>query len=327
MAGDPDVSLVVCTSGREPSLLRLLASAEQLDMPDDLVWEILIVDNSVSGRVDEQIAPISRRLPMRLVREPRPGLSHARNRGLAEARGGHICWTDDDTTLDRAWLRAWTAAFRRHPETDFFGGTILPQVEPGGPKWFRKCLGDWPLEALSATRRPQRERRIDVADLPWGANFAVRRAATAGLWFDPALGHGSGRLGEESHFLLQMIGRRSRGWWVPDCKVEHHIGPDRQTLTHLRDHFVKAGASMAYLEAQHWTVQPASRWNPVRAPSSLLHALRTACIAGERFIHVPGCERQGVRAAARANLYAGILRDRRNTRKSPPVFEAAGAMR
>ena len=38
-------------------------------------------------------------LPLRLVHEPTPGLSNARNRGIAEARGDLVLWTDDDVAF------------------------------------------------------------------------------------------------------------------------------------------------------------------------------------------------------------------------------------
>ena len=69
-----------------------------------------------------------RRLPARTQGfESRPGLSHARNRAIAEATGDYILWTDDDVTVCRDWLVAYADAFRKWPDAVGFGG-------PSGPR-------------------------------------------------------------------------------------------------------------------------------------------------------------------------------------------------
>ena len=50
---------------------------------------------------------------MRYVREDRPGLSCARNRGLREARAGIVAFTDDDVRVDPLWVAALVRGFAR----------------------------------------------------------------------------------------------------------------------------------------------------------------------------------------------------------------------
>jgi glycosyltransferase involved in cell wall biosynthesis len=124
-ATPPDITMIICTRDRATQLSKVLGSAVDLQIPQRLKWELLVVDNG--STMDGDVARSYRdRLPLRLVREERAGLSNARNKGVEEAAGQYICWTDDDVVLDPQWLAAYWAAFNRHPEAALFGGRITP---------------------------------------------------------------------------------------------------------------------------------------------------------------------------------------------------------
>src|SRR6185295_20067875 len=111
MSPSLDVSVIICTRDRARQLSQVLASARALTVPPGLAWELIIVDNGSSDDTSEVVDRYGQDLPIRLVREERAGLSIARNRGVAEARGRYICWTDDDVIIDRGWLSAYVSAF------------------------------------------------------------------------------------------------------------------------------------------------------------------------------------------------------------------------
>lgn len=69
--------------------------------------EILVVDN---GSTDGTAAEI-RRHPVTYLFEPRPGVSNARNRGIAEGRGEVFAFIDGDCLASPAWLRELIAPF------------------------------------------------------------------------------------------------------------------------------------------------------------------------------------------------------------------------
>lgn len=117
------VSVVVCTRNRADELTECLDRLGALQHPG---LEVLIVDNAPSDdstRVvfDEVVGSDPR---FRYVREPRPGLSCARNRGLAEATGRHVIYTDDDVRVDADWVRALLAGFERGPAVACVTGLV-----------------------------------------------------------------------------------------------------------------------------------------------------------------------------------------------------------
>ncbi len=160
------VSVVVCTRNRAASLDALLDTASRLRIPARTAWEVIIVDNGSTDETAEVVRRHAGQLPIRRVEEPRIGLSHARNRGIAEARGRYLCWTDDDVRLDPDWLAGYVAAFDRHPDAAVFGGPILPQVEPPTPSWFARCSDCWPhhqRHSQSGIWGPRRSRSPSLA--------------------------------------------------------------------------------------------------------------------------------------------------------------------
>ena len=99
--------------------------AQRLDYPD---LEIVVVDNAPSDDATE-VALAGRDFPrVRYAVEPRPGLSHARNLGVAEARGEIVAFTDDDVTVDARWVEALVRGFARTPRVVCVTG-LVPAIE------------------------------------------------------------------------------------------------------------------------------------------------------------------------------------------------------
>jgi hypothetical protein len=110
--GEPLVTVVVATRDRPQSLARCLRALAALTYAR---FEVIIVDNAPSTRetlaVVQQQSGLDARV--RYVRELRPGVSCARNRGLGEARGELVAFTDDDVVVDPGWLDGVVRGFDR----------------------------------------------------------------------------------------------------------------------------------------------------------------------------------------------------------------------
>ena len=95
-------------------------------------YEVLVVDNDPDGSaapVVEQLA-VTSAIPIRYVLEARPGISHARNTGVAQAAGRYLAFLDDDEVVGPDWLAHMLDTLRRF-EADAVVGPVLPHFPEG----------------------------------------------------------------------------------------------------------------------------------------------------------------------------------------------------
>ncbi len=213
-----DVSLLVCTRNRAPSLRRLLASlSHALRAADGVTVEIVIVDN---GSVDATAALIegwraTERAPVRLLHEPRPGLAVARNTALSAARGAIIAMTDDDCTVDRDFFRALKACFAEHGGPVVIGG----RIRRGDP-------ADLPITIKTEDHPMIAPPRSFPGGFVMGANlaFTASVAARTGA-FDERFGAGAlFAAAEDTDYLFRAMGLGIPVRYDPRIVVDHFHG-------------------------------------------------------------------------------------------------------
>lgn len=245
MASRLCISVVICTRNRAPSLARALDSLTRCAPPQRSDWQLVVVDNGSSDETPRTLEAFAGRLPLRVVGERRPGLSHARNRGVSAADGNYLIWTDDDATVCPDWLRVYEAAFEAHPDAAFFAGPIRVRFEGTPPRWLEANLR-LVCTAFAGLELPEQREPFDDRSrhLPFGANLALRAVEARAFPFDPALGRHPGRMfygGEETDFLWRVTRAGAKGYWLPDAPVDHWIDPARQTSAYLRRYYVGVG--------------------------------------------------------------------------------------
>jgi glycosyltransferase involved in cell wall biosynthesis len=243
-----DITVGICTWNRCDLLRQVLEHLCALEQPDGASWEVLVVDNNSTDGTQAVLREFERRLPLRSVFEPKPGKSNAANRLVAEARGDFIVWTDDDVLVDPAWLRAYAAAFARHPDAAIFGGPIRPWFPNQPPPWLERGFHVVETAYASLDQGPE-ELALTADGHPYGANMALRRAVHLRRPFNPALGPrpNSGLRGEEALLLRELFALGEIGFWVPEASVRHYVPPARQTLRFLREYYLGAGQAAAML--------------------------------------------------------------------------------
>ena len=232
------VTVAICTWNRADLLDSALDEMCNMVIPSGVEWELLVVNNNCTDDTDEIIRKHQEDLPLRRLFEPAAGKSHALNRAVREAQGQWLLFTDDDAFVDGGWLAAYCEAIERWPECDFFGGPIEPRFEGSPPHWlaaeWKKLTSAYAVLDFGPEPFPLSEER-----LPFGVNMAVRTDRHRAYTYNTSLGPapGSGRRGEETWLLEQMLRDGVQGRWVPTARVRHYIPRDRQTARYLRDYF------------------------------------------------------------------------------------------
>ena len=169
-----DISVVVPTHNRRQLLANTLESLIGQRAPS-VRYEVLVVDNNSSDDTRDVVETFMQRwTAVRYLFEPRPGVSHARNTGIAAARAPIVAFIDDDVEADPTWVMTIKRAFDDHPDIDCVGGKIEGRWAEQPPAWLNQF--HWGAIALQAEKGPHFDADHASACL-LTANFACRRAA------------------------------------------------------------------------------------------------------------------------------------------------------
>jgi glycosyltransferase involved in cell wall biosynthesis len=217
---DPALSLVICTRDRADRLGDCLSAVS--GVRSSRAWEVVVVDNAstddTSGVVERARATFP--VPLRLVEEPVPGVSRARNTGWRSASGAIVAYTDDDCYPAPDLVDVILARFERERELGFLGGAVLPHDPSDAPVTF------------VAIREPVQIRPggFVTPGLLISANLAFRREVLKAIGgFDVAFGYGAGFAGGKVDAVIEDADAAARaavvGWhgrYDPEAVVRHH---------------------------------------------------------------------------------------------------------
>ena len=111
------------------------------------------------------------------LHEPRPGLSHARNRALewaAEGGAQALAYVDDDAVADPGWYDALARRWAEAPaEVACIGGPIRPRFDTPPPPWYSDAI----KHVLTLLDRGPEVRDLDPdVEAVYGANISFRVA-------------------------------------------------------------------------------------------------------------------------------------------------------
>lgn len=215
------VAVCIATYRRPRALGRLLLSLDGLafaagEAPE---VELLVVDNDAEGSAAAVCDAVRPRVrwPLRYVREPRRGISQARNRALACAleRADHVAFLDDDQTAAPGWL-AELLRVRAAYGADAVAGPVLPRFEDPPPAWVLKG------RFFDLPRHPTGHRLAYCGT----GNVLLRGAAVAGMEprFDERLGLAGG---EDTDFFLRFTAAGRVLVWADGAVAHEWIPPSR----------------------------------------------------------------------------------------------------
>lgn len=251
MSRPPSLSVVICTYNRAASLAETLDSVNACELPAGCDVELVLIDNNSTddtAAVCERFAPKAK-MPFRRVMETTQGLSFARNRGIREARGDVIIFTDDDVLVNSSWLTAYAEEFGEE-NADCAFGRVHPDWRGTRPDWFHNWLR--PAYALL----DYGDERFVVTTARhefFGANFAVRRSLLVEMGgFDVKLGRTKGKLfiGEETRVFLELLRGQARIVYNPAIEVHHVIEERRKEKAYLVRYFHDTAESLVYAALQ-----------------------------------------------------------------------------
>lgn len=227
----PFASVVLSTRDRPERLARCLRALLAQQYPS---YEVVVVDNapSTSATADFIQQTYAHEPKVRYTREDRPGLSWGRNRGILEARGQIIAFTDDDVVVDAHWLSGLARGFDLAENVACVTSLLLPlELETFAQMWLEEFGG-----FNKGFRRRIFDRKSGGEDIPLYPFTAGRFGTGGGMAFtaaflqeegnfDVALGNGTpSGAGEDLVAFFHVIARGYRLVYEPGSLIyhEHH---------------------------------------------------------------------------------------------------------
>ena len=256
----PFVSIILCTSGLRPMLTRCL---EHLTAQDYTGYEIILVLN---GPEDPSFAQAVSRFPVKLLNEPRRGVSIARNHAVSQAKGEILVFVDDDVLIGTDWLDEIVKGF-----ADPNVACVTGRVIPAGPL----CLAAERADRYYASERALSAWSLDASDPSWyqyilgepvgfGCNMAFRKAFLETYSLFP-VDLGAGSLiggGDEFYMYVQVLKHGFRIRHTPTAAATHYFENDIDKQK-VRNAQLRAG-SVAFalkLFLEERTLRPATlKW-------------------------------------------------------------------
>jgi glycosyltransferase involved in cell wall biosynthesis len=222
----PSFDLVVATIGRVSELDHLFTSLEFQTHKD---FRVIVVDQNP----DESLRPALERTGLEVVHvRSAPGLSRARNAGLAHVVADVVAFPDDDCAYEQDVLGHVGRLLARERELDGVTGRSVDRGGRSSPSWKRDTavLNDHNLwnRAISYTIFLRRE--------------VVEQVGA----FDEHLGLGSSEpwsSGEEIDYLIRALRSGARIRYDPTLTVHHEEG--------AREVGFRDGATIGYLLRKH----------------------------------------------------------------------------
>ena len=239
------ITIVIPTCGAGSHLMSVL---QGLVDQTDRDFEVIVVDNNPCARLSSSALRF-KDLSAAVVHEPRNGLTHARNAGVASARGPYVAFLDDDAVPTSTWVQTLVKGLRYYGSAAV-GGSVELTLPHEAPPW----LGAAERALLSELLYAGRDIPVLGDDMYIvGANMCITREAftKVGL-FSPGFGRTatSLRSSEELEFTrrLQVAGQRVS--FIASARVHHHIDAFRLTEHYFVSRAYWQGRSDALLEAR-----------------------------------------------------------------------------
>ncbi len=221
-----DISVIVCTYNRSDHLQNLLHRFREQIIPDDIKWEVIVVDNNSSDDTSGVVHEFLKRKDFIMCyhRENIQGKSFALNTALNKVSGRIIAFTDDDVLLDRNWLKTVYDTFQKF-DCDGLCGRILLEFPQKPPKWLKEELWGF-LGYLNYGDKVFQVKNKAI----FGGNMVFTKKIIEKIGrFNTGIGRSGSELSgrEDTEFARRIIEAGGKVMYQPSALVWHVIDPKK----------------------------------------------------------------------------------------------------
>ena len=236
------ISIIICTRSRAQYLRQCLESFKSYYNYPEV--EVLVVDNNNPS--DLETNEILAQYPVRVIQQPKQGLSRSLNLGIKSASGDIIVFTDDDVVVNEHWLNKLLSNFE-DKRVAYVSGQVLPLVmETKAQRSFEMkgglSKGEERIEFDNCDFNNFVLSAFPVGKIAMGANSAVRKKVLEEVeYFDKKFGVGGFiGAGNTGDIVYRIMMKGYKVVYDPTAFVHHYHEPDYRKLRNKLYRYGKA---------------------------------------------------------------------------------------
>ncbi|WP_282073732.1 glycosyltransferase [Polaribacter atrinae] len=234
-----DITVVLCcynsSSRLQPTLEHLFKQKLNLDVS----WELLLIDNNSNDNTAEIAKEIwggfNSKMDLRIINEPKPGLSNARKKGVNSSKGETLIFCDDDNWLDENYLQIALDFMRENPNVGVLGGKSHAVSSINFPDWYTTYQASYAVGVQSIESG-----KINSRGYVWGSGMVVRTKEILSLYNSGFTSLLTGRkganlnAGDDSEICKWFLLVEKDLFFNEQLKFKHYIEPFRLTVEYYK---------------------------------------------------------------------------------------------
>ena len=239
----PGVSIVICCYNSSTVLPETLKHICTQKVPDNIPWEVIVVDNASTDNTSKTAEDIWMRFnclaSFKIVKETVPGLSAARLKGFNTAKFDYVVFCDDDNWLNKDYVKNVFEIMNSHKDIGVLGGQSKAEFDIIEPVWFK----DW-RNSYAIGKQSENDGDITFTrGYVWGAAMTVRKEAWNDLiskGFRSLLSDRKGNslsAGGDTEICYALRNEGWKIWYDHRLKFKHFISEKRLNWKYLRKLF------------------------------------------------------------------------------------------
>lgn len=236
MLGEEGISIIICCYNSADKLSETLLHLAKQQLAEIKNAELVIVDNNSDDGTSEIALQLWEKFgnpfPLIVVKEPNPGLSNARKKGIEVSQNNYLVFCDDDNWLETHYLTILKNRFDADQNLAIIGGLGIAAFETEEPIWFDQFYQSYAVGAQAPTES-------EVNNV-YGAGMAIRKDILQETYqeFGPLLlsGRRGKKLsaGEDSEICLRVKLLGYKILYTDKLIFKHYLTANRLTWAYVK---------------------------------------------------------------------------------------------
>ncbi len=247
------ISVIICCYNSASRLGETLSHLKSQKGLAAISWEVIVVDNASTDNTTEVALQHWKDFitaPLRVIREPKAGLAHARKCGFNAAKYDYFCMVDDDNWLEMNYLKTVFDIFETQPNVGACGGWGEETFDKNTkiPFWYDTFKNGYAVGKMSETEKILSHEK----EFLYGAGLSMRKE----IWYKlTSIGFESMLLGRtadkvtsgedlEMNYMIRLLGYDL--FFSPKLHFKHLMADNRLTWEYLKKLKKGFGSSAIY---------------------------------------------------------------------------------